>query len=306
MKKTTWVALILLCHFFSPDQSWPDSLPGMPEHLASPFSSIKNYQNFSSALELMSYFEKAGYKLDQIRKEQALPPIYVVNLPPDLNKLMVPQKTSLFIRLLLTSAVKVNSDILAVRNELNLLADKLKEGIKLSVQEQRWLANVASDHRGDPDKLQDLLYRVDTLPVGLIMAQAIDESGWGTSHFAIAGNALYGQHLSKNSKGSFLTTPGGHVRVATFDNLYHSTASYIHNLNTTKAYDRLRNDRAEIRREHGKLTGYHLAGALLHYSARGQHYVDTLRWLIKHYELDKLDNIQLDKDGSATLIKFIR
>ncbi len=306
MKKNARVALILLCLVFSPGQLLADALPGLPEYLAFPFAGVRNHQALSSAVELELFFENAGYKLERVRKEQGLPQLYVANLPPDLNGLTVPQKTSLFTRLLLTSAVRVNSDILAVRNELNLLADKQKKGIKFSAQEQRWLVKVAADHRGDPDKLQDLLYRVDTLPVGLIMAQAIDESGWGTSRFAIAGNALYGQHLSKNSKGTFLTTPGGHVRVASFDNLYHSTAGYIHNLNTTKAYDRLRADRAEIRRKHGKLTGYHLAGALLHYSARGQHYVDTLRWLIKHYKLDELDNIQLDNRNPGTLIKFQR
>ncbi|MCK5916647.1 MAG: glucosaminidase domain-containing protein [Deltaproteobacteria bacterium] len=302
MNKILWIALIV-ASLFCPGSTFANSLPGLPEHLASPFSGIKTHHAFSSANELGTFFEKAEYNLDQVRKSQLVPQFYVTNLPTDLNKQPVPQKTSLFVRLLLPSVVKVNSDILAVREKLNSLADKKGD---LSAKEQQWLVAIAKDHQGSAEDIQDLLKRVDILPVGLIMAQAIDESGWGTSHFAIAGNALYGQHFSSKSKGTFLTTPGGHVRVATFDNLYHCTASYIHNLNTTKAYKQLRNDRAELRRQHGALSGHHLAGALIHYSERGQDYVDTLRWMIKHYKLDELNNVQLDKKSTATLIKFSR
>ncbi|NIW24503.1 MAG: glucosaminidase, partial [Gammaproteobacteria bacterium] len=31
------------------------------------------------------------------------------------------------------------------------------------------------------------------IPVSLVMAQAAEESGWGTSRFAAEGNALFGQ-----------------------------------------------------------------------------------------------------------------
>lgn len=300
MKKILCVILVFLC----PELLFAEVLPELPESLASPFVDVKNVEILKSATELELFFDKTGYTLEQVHKDHKIPQLYVTNLPSDLNKLPVHQKTALFIRLLLTSVVKVTNDILAVRNELDLIAKKDSTGIELTAEERQWLASVATDYHGEPDNIQDLQDRIDILPVGLIMAQAIDESGWGTSHFAITGNALYGQHLGKGSKGTFLTTPGGHVRVASFDNLYHSTASYIHNLNTTKAYKNLRDDRAEIKLRHGELTGEHLAGALLQYSERGQHYVDTLRWLIKHYKLDKLNSVIFDASVTSTLIKL--
>ena len=61
-----------------------------------------------------------------------------------------------------------------------------------------------------------------------------------------------------------------------------------------------------IRKEHGKLTGKQLASALIHYSERGQQYVDTLRWLISHYRLDELDNCRIDDQIASALIKFQR
>ncbi len=306
MKKNLWISLLLIWSTYLPSLLFAKSLPQLPVYLESPFTKIKNQETFSSAIELERYFEKEDYSLDIVRKELRLRELYVANLPTDLNKLSVPHKTSLFIRLLLTSVVKANRDILAVRKELNTITAKKKNSLELSTNEQQWLEAIGDEYEGNPNDLQELLERVDILPIGLILAQAIDESGWGTSHFAITGNALYGQHLAKNSKGTFLITPDGHVRVASFENIFLSTASYIHNLNTTKAYARLRVERAEIRRRHGKLSGDILAGALIHYSALGQHYVDTLRWLIKHYKLDELDNIQLDSHIPPTLITFTR
>ena len=301
-------AFIFSCCFllFFLNLSWSDVLPEMPEHLATPFSGVEHHVNLNDAMQLHSLFENNNYTLDRVLQKSELPPIYVANLPPDLNKLSIPQKTSLFIRLLLTSVVDVNKEILAVRKELETLVSKKNKGIALNAKEEDWLKTVAGDHGGHHENLEDLLYRVDIIPVGLIMAQAIDESGWGTSHFAIEGNALYGQHLASHSQGAYLTTPGGHVKVAAFDNLYHSTASYIHNLNSTRAYDKLRSERAALRATHGQITGDHLAGSLIHYSERGQHYVDTLRWLIQHYKLDELNSIDFDHRSQAMLVSFER
>ena len=307
MKKASFALLSVCCFvLFFCTISWSESLPFMPKHLAKPFSEVKQKVVLDEAIQLYSLFAESDYSLDRVHDKKSLPKLFVANLPPDLNKLTVPQKTSLFIRLLLTSVIDVNQQILAVRKELEVLANKKNKGEALTSKEQEWLKTVAADHGGHPENFEELLYRVDIIPVGLIMAQGIDESGWGTSHFAIDGNALYGQHLSSHSKGDYLTTPGGHVKVAAFDNLYHSTASYIHNLNSTRAYESLRKERAALRAKHGRITGDHLAGALIHYSERGQHYVDTLRWLIKHYKLDDLNEISFNETSEPTLISFKR
>lgn len=298
MKKLLLYILLLL----SPAFALCEELPNLPEHFTAPYKDIINHVKLGSAAELELFFDKASYSLQQTHKKRTVPQIFITNLPPDLNKLAVPNKTALFIRSLLTSVIKVNSDILTVRTEIEQLAMKDKQGDSLTTGEQLWLQEIATSFHTDPTNYRDLLSRIDILPVGLVLAQAIDESGWGTSHFAITGNALYGQHLSKESKGTFITTPGGQVRVASFDNLYHSTASYIHNLNTTKAYQKLRNDRAKIRLKHGEVTGNHLADTLLSYSERGQHYVDTLKWLIKHYNLDDFDSATFSKSEQSTLI----
>lgn len=299
MKKLLLFFLLLFLPAFVACEELP-----LPEHFTAPYKDITNHVRLGSAVELELFLDKAGYSLPKTHKSRTVPQIFITNLPPDLNKLAVPNKTALFIRSLLTSVLKVNSDILTVRTEIEQLAMKDKREDSLTTGEQLWLQEIATSFHTDPTDYRDLLSRIDILPVGLVLAQAIDESGWGTSHFAIAGNALYGQHLSKESAGTFITTPDGQVRVASFDNLYHSTASYIHNLNTTKAYQKLRNDRAEIRLKHGEVTGNHLADSLLSYSERGQHYVDTLKWLIKHYNLDNFNSATFNKSEQPTLISL--
>ena len=39
----------------------------------------------------------------------------------------------------------------------------------------------------------ELMYRMDMIPVSIAFAQAAKESGWGTSRFALEGNAIFGQ-----------------------------------------------------------------------------------------------------------------
>ena len=37
------------------------------------------------------------------------------------------------------------------------------------------------------------MLRIDIIPVSIALAQAAKESGWGTSRFALEGNAIFGQ-----------------------------------------------------------------------------------------------------------------
>ena len=41
--------------------------------------------------------------------------------------------------------------------------------------------------------LKELLVRMDIIPTSIALAQAAKESGWGTSRFALEGNAIFGQ-----------------------------------------------------------------------------------------------------------------
>jgi Bax protein len=300
---TRIVLCVVITVLVMPGLGFTDVLPDLPEHLENPFPDAVTHP-LQGAADLQRLFSEVNYELDGAIQTKTVPGIFVTNIPEDLNALPVHQKTSTFIRLLLTSVLKVNDHTLVVRSELKHLADKHQRGIPFSERELEWLRDVAQDHYCSVFDFTEMLRRVDIMPVGLTMAQAIDESGWGTSHFAKEGNALYGQHLSQNSGGKYLATSDGSVKVAVFDNLYHSTASYLHNINTSKAYAALREKRAIMREKHGYLSGMNLAGGLERYSARGKHYVNTLLWLIKHYQLDALGETNLEFTDSPLLVVF--
>ena len=44
--------------------------------------------------------------------------------------------------------------------------------------------------------LSTLKVRMDIIPTSLAIAQAAKETGWGTSRFALEGNALFGHGLT--------------------------------------------------------------------------------------------------------------
>ena len=95
---------------------------------------------------------------------------------------------------------------------------------------------------------QALLLRVDTIPVSLALAQAIVESGWGTSRFARQGNALFGQWAWSEGAGIKPLTPSNsRAVVRAFPTLLDSAETYMHNLNTHYAYGAWRQVRAQYR-----------------------------------------------------------
>ncbi|WP_217706551.1 glucosaminidase domain-containing protein [Salinivibrio sp. EAGSL] len=136
-----------------------------------------------------------------------------------------------------------------------------------------------------------LIQRVDIIPPSLVLAQAANESAWGTSRFAREGNNYFGQWCF--SKGCGLVpkqrTEGKTHEVAAFEGPQASVESYINNLNTHAAYQGLREIRARLREQNKTLSGAVLANGLGRYSERGQAYVEELQAMIRHNQLDRLD-----------------
>ncbi|WP_375322255.1 glucosaminidase domain-containing protein [Aliivibrio logei] len=264
-------------------------LPISPEKTHNPYPEVK-VTTLNSAQSLIKQFELHQYQLANVSSTDKIPPFFVENLPSDLNSLPVQEKISGFIRLLLPTIIEVNKRISAVRNDVITLSKQPKS--EWSKEGTVWLNDLMTSYDIKSNNIDDLLLRLDIIPVGMVLAQGIDESGWGTSYFAVKGNGLYGEHLSSKG-GKYLSTPGGHVKVAAFDNLFAGTARYMYNLNTTSAYKDLWVLRKKLSRE-GKLSGYELVEALSHYSTRGDAYVENLQSLIKHHKLDSFDQVTFD------------
>ncbi|MER2492791.1 glucosaminidase domain-containing protein [Catenovulum sediminis] len=184
-----------------------------------------------------------------------------------------------------------NEELLALRGRLVVLH---KEKDNLSSSDIEFIRETAEHYDlddfdvADENAWQTLLRRVDIVPEALALAQAANESAWGTSRFAKLGNNFFGQWCYKKGCGIVPAHRGKGQKheVADFDNPKESVLSYINNLNYHPAYLELRRIRETLRENNKEITGVALAGGLGRYSERGHEYIKELRSMIRYNKLE--------------------
>ena len=272
---------------------------------------------FSSGSQLEQLINELNYTPEAwLAGVRELPRLYITNIPPrwrdkTSKELDVVTKKRIFFRLIGPLALHSNELIQADRDRLLLIIKKLRAETPVSSDDQTFLRETAAVYKviereadlTDHSLHDKLLRRVDTLPPSLVLAQAAEESGWGTSRFAAAGNALFGM-WTWDGKGVMplqQRSELGNYKIASFETPLQSVIAYMHNLNTHQAYRALRVRRAELRKADTKVTGWELAKTLIKYSERGQKYVDSLHSLIKGNKLQPTDDAYLG-DGPTILL----
>ncbi len=254
------------------------------------------------AQALAERFETMGYRLEHIRENGApVPRVFLAEMPRDLHAVPeVALKKTVFFQTMLPLILQENERILADRHRLIRLKAEQALGNPLAARDRLWLAVLADRYKVKDEKLDKLLSRVDVIPPSLAMAQAAEESGWGTSRFAQHGNAIFGQWTTADGEGLIPEDrpEGMDHKVRAFDNLQQSVAAYMRNLNTHRAYASLRRERAKLRQRGDALDGKALAGTLTKYSERGQEYVDSVRTIIDANGLRALDDARLIADSA--------
>ena len=155
------------------------------------------------------------------------------------------------------------------RKAVSFLYLKNRTGTDLTTEALVWLAELKTLYRieaevDSPEFWQDAMSKVDVVPMSLIIAQAAIESAWGTSRFATQANNLFGQWCYQPGCGVVpLQRPENETyEVAKFDNVNLAVRAYLLNLNRTKAYQPLRQIRAQSKLEDQDSTGIKLAEAL--------------------------------------------
>jgi Bax protein len=133
------------------------------------------------------------------------------------------------------------------------------------------------------DLKHELLLKVDEIPVELVLMQAANESGWGTSRFALQANNLFGQWCFKKGCG---VVPEGRpegqtYEVRKFAKPADSVRSYFANLNSGYAYSELRLLRKQLRDIEEGLDPYVIAEGLIPYSTRREAYVDEIQNMLR-------------------------
>ncbi len=251
----------------------------------------------STASALSAHFARASYDLTRVRAAGAqVPRVYLEALPQDLEAVpTVEAKKSLFIRTVLPLVLRVNEELAADRARLERLHAHMLAAGRLSAAERKWLAATAERYALESVDWVELFRRLDTVPPSLALAQAAVESGWGTSRFALEGNALFGQITYKPALGMLpeRSEAGERRRVRSFQTLLAAVRSYIHNLNVHYAYDEFRRLRERLHRAGAPAGGEALVAGLGRYSERGADYIRTIRQIVRQNRLDDFDRVRL-------------
>ena len=239
----------------------------------------------------LNLFEDLNYDLKSIRNGQKVKPIYLTKLPKDLKTLGdTKTKRELFIKIVLPLILNENEKIIEDRKKLFKILGKNFN----TVGERVWLKRRFKEYKIEDQDLAKLKMRMDIIPVSIAIAQAANESGWGTSRFALEGNALFGQWTwSKKGISPKNKDPDQSHKILQFQILKASVRAYKNNLNTHNAYQEFREARAKIRQEGKEINGLDLTKYLKNYAAIKEKYVAILENIIKRNSLTDFDKANL-------------
>ncbi|MCP5350136.1 MAG: glucosaminidase domain-containing protein [Oceanospirillaceae bacterium] len=191
-----------------------------------------------------------------------------------------------------------NKKILRERQQLRRILNSIEKGENLRQSQLDKLVRLGlryrvpgTDNPTDPEYLSILLRRIDVIPPSLAIAQAANESAWGTSRFAREGYNFFGQWCFSEGCGLVPNRrqKGKTHEVAAFENPQAAIASYMRNLNTQSAYTDMRIKRSDMRQNREGINGVHVAEGLGAYSTRADAYIRDIQGMIRYNGLRQYD-----------------
>ena len=210
-----------------------------------------------------------------------------------------------FVKTLLPLISYQNQSILLDRSKLQTIKDFLSNKKTLPKSDLRFLQKISKKYRLKNndihkfDLVKELLDIVDIIPNSIVLAQAANESGWGTSRFAREYNALFGEYTYDFSNGVIpLSREVGEKHlVKSFKSVEKSVQSYFINLNSHYAYKNFREVR-KIMRKNNNFSNIKLLVNELDSYAADKNYIKTINSIIDINKLDQLDNFYYSFNNS--------
>ncbi|ABZ76768.1 Bax protein, putative [Shewanella halifaxensis HAW-EB4] len=180
--------------------------------------------------------------------------------------------------------------VIGIRNQI-VNNKELTEADEFRLQQisEKYQYTVRSLNIGNIDTL---LTRVDIIPEEMVLIQAANETGWGSSRFAREGLNFFGQWCFRKGCGLVpqSRTEGLSHEVALFKTVEDSVASYMRNLNSNAAYSLLRSIRADLRAQNKTPSAQDLVYGLINYSERQEAYIDELLEMLRQNQRFLVDN----------------
>ena len=229
--------------------------------------------------EIDTLFKEVNYNLKDIRETKLVKPIDIGLLPKEIKSIgNTKKRKDMFIKIVLPLIVKENNKIRVDRKRLFTILNKNSN----TDIEKKWLEKKYKQYGVRKNDLSTLKIRMDEIPVSLAIAQAAKETGWGTSRFALKGNALFGQWTwSGDGLKPKNADEGKDHKVMKFHSLRLSVRAYLRNLNTHSTYRNLRKARTDLRNKNKPLDSLILSKHLDKYAETGGEYIEVLQKIIK-------------------------
>ena len=240
---------------------------------------------------VLNLFKDVEYDLGEVRSQKLVKPIYFTQFPRDLDALQSTKlKKETFIKIVLPLIVAENERILADREKLVIIKDK-----KFTTDlEKQWLRQKLLEYKVKKGDIKELIERMDIIPTSIALAQAAKESGWGTSRFALEGNAIFGQWTWSGQGIAPLNRESNKShKILKFPILRASVKAYQNNLNTHKSYSKFREKRLALRDKNKKIKGLELTDTLNNYAQTGSEYTKKLNQIIKQNRLMDFEPVRL-------------
>jgi Bax protein len=181
-----------------------------------------------------------------------------------------------------------NTKILKERNFMLSFKVRYMKGMNIRETDTQKFCAIARRYKLDPNNIdlesfwEKVNLRIDMVPTEIALVQAAVESGWGTSGFVREGNNLFGVWTFRQGMGIVPKDrhPDANHEIRIYESINDSIASYMLNLNTNKAYKKLREMRLEMRQNAEPIDPVLLCEGLLHYSQKKLEYVNLIQKMI--------------------------
>ena len=254
-----------------------------------------------NTLTVLNLFEDLDYDLDSVRDTKLVKPIYFTRLPKDLDTIRsVKKKKETFLKILLPLIVAENEKI---EKDKKYLLKVLKQNDK--PENKKWINKKYKIYKVSNRNINELIEKMDVIPISIGLAQAAKESGWGTSRFALEGNAIFGQWTWKGDGLEPLEKSSDqNHKIAKFPLLRASVKAYITNLNTHNGYKDFRKKRSQLRKQNKPLVGKDLIDELDNYAQTGKEYTKVLRQIIEQNDLEEFETVEIDDKKNKKELKL--
>ena len=265
------------------------------------FETTRNYLSYDQIDEKKIVLAWSNKIYKKVENNKPLPRMYFSHIPNNIDKYEIHEKKKVFLSLLLPIALRGNELVLQERKLIDSIFKKnniykieyFSKKYKIKNFKKINYSNLTNNQLTEIKK--ELLIKINKIPISMILAQAIIESGWGSSRFAKEGHALFGEWTWENDVGiKPKENLDANFSVKKFKNLLESMNSYILNLNRHPAYKNMRNYRNLMNKSGNIITGYDTANYLESYAEIGFAYITKVIKMIKSNKLTTFENVKLE------------